>query len=475
MRVLLMTVPEILTQKGKKAKVGKTAYPPLGLAYIGSVLQDDGYDVSLVDFAAEQITDISGILERIKDYHPDIIGISVMTINANQAFNIIPEIEKQLDVPIILGGPHATYFPEDTLNMAPGVDVVVIGEGEPVILELVDALISNKPLDNIEGICYYNKEGRIIKNESRRIIYELDKILPPAQHLFNFQLYNPYPFQVKRKPVVTMITSRGCPYAKCTFCYSSTRKVIMLYRRHSVKRVIEEIKSMILRYNIKEVNFLDDDFAMGEQWVNEFCERIHKEKMDLSWICMARASNVSKELLSRMAKAGCWDIFFGIESANQHLLDRINKGVTVEQNRNAVIWAHEAGMQVSAAFMMLLPGEVPEDARRNVQFAKELDIEFVAFGPTRPLVGTALFEQCQASSKEKLPVEHYKRSGDYFIPFVTFIPDGYTKREALSVCRNAYLEYYLRPRYIWNMLKKIRSYKDIRRYIKCLKLYLKLI
>jgi len=470
-----MTVPEALTHNGLKVKVGRTAYPPLGLAYIGSVLEKSGYDVTLVDFAAEQVSDIQTIVERIKKHHPDFIGISIISINANQAFKIIPEIKKQVNVPLVAGGAHATYFPENTLKMGRGIDAIVIGEGEAVISELAGALIANKPLNNIKGICYRNKQGEIIKNESRSIIYDLDSIPQPAQHLFNFRLYRPYPFQTKRKPVGTIITSRGCPYAKCTFCYSSVKKTVTTYRRHSVKRVMEEIRLMIERYGIKEIYFLDDDFAAGKEWVNEFCESMHKERIDLSWICMARASSVSKELLSRMAAAGCWSIFFGIESASQHLLNCIKKGVTVEQNRNAVIWAHQAGIQVSAAFMMLLPGETPSDARRNVQFAKELDIEFVAFGPTRPLVATPLFEQCQAYSKDKLPLEQYQRSGDYFIPSVTFIPEGYTKRQALSVCRNAYLEYYLRPRYILNMLKKIRSYADIKRYVGCLRLYFKLV
>jgi radical SAM superfamily enzyme YgiQ (UPF0313 family) len=401
--------------------------------------------------------------------------MSFMTITANQAFEVIAALKKQVGVPIILGGPHPTYFPEDTLKRVPEADAVMLGEGEAAVVETAEALFAKKPLDNIEGICYRNKEGKIIKNNSRKVISELDSIPPPARHIFKPDIYLPYPFQTKRRPVLTMITSRGCSYAKCTFCYSSAQKIVMTYRRHSVERVIEEIKSLIEQYGVKEINFLDDDFAARRAWVSNFCDAVRREKLDLSWICMARANSISKELLQRMADAGCWNIFYGIESANQHLLDYIKKGITVEENRNAVKWAHEAGMQVSAAFMMLLPGEVPDDARRNIQFAKELDIEFVAFGPTRPLAGTPLFEQCRVTSKEEIPSEYYRRSGDYFIPYASFIPSGYTKKEALRICRDAYKEYYLRPRYIWNMLKKISSFDDVRRYILGLRLYLKLV
>jgi len=475
MRILLLTPPEIMFEQKRKIRVGRVASAPLGVGYIAAVLEKAGFDVSFIDLAAEQITDIPTILKEVKGCNPDLVGISFLTLVANQAFELIRLIKKGLGVPIILGGPHPTYFPEDTLQRAPEADVIVLGEGEPVVVEVARALFSNKPLDNIGGVCYRDKNGVIIKNKSTAIIHDLDTIPPPARHLFNLDSYLAYPFQNKRKPVTTMITSRGCSYAKCTFCYSSVRKTVMLYRRHSVKRVIEEIKFLTRDYGIKEINFLDDNFTSEEIWVNKFCEAIQTEKIDLSWICMARANNVSKELLSKMVKAGCWNIFFGIESANQHLLDRIKKGITVEQNQNAVKWAHEAGLEVSAAFMMLLPGEAPEDARRNIQFAKDLDIEFVAFGPTRPLPGTPLFEQCRASSKEEIPGEYYRRSGNYFIPYATFIPEAYTKKEALTVCKKAYLEYYFSPRYITKTLRRIKTFEDIRKYMECIALYLKLI
>lgn len=474
MRILLLTPPEVLIRDGRRVKRASSVSAPLGIGYIAAALEKSGHEVAFIDSAAEQITNMRLMIDRVKEHNPDLIGISFMTINANQAFEVIAALKKQIGVPIMLGGPHPTYFPEDTLCRVPEADVIVLGEGEAVVVEVVKALFDKKNLTDIGGICYRDKDGKIIKNEPHKYIHELDLIPPPVRHIFNMSLYVPYAFQNKRKPVVTMITSRGCSYAKCTFCYSSVRKTIMAYRRHSVERVIQEIKSLIKDYGIKEINFLDDDFAAGRTWVNNFCEAIHREKIDLSWICMARSTSVSKELLVNMSQAGCWNIFFGIESANQHLLDNVKKGVTVEQNRKAVKLAHEAGMQVSAAFMMLLPGEVPEDARRNVQFAKELDIEFVAFGPTRPLAGTPLYNQCKASSNDEIPCEYYRKQGGYFIPYATFIPSGYTKEEALRVCRDAYKEYYLRPRYIWNMLRRINSLDDIKRYFLGLKLYLRL-
>ena len=291
-------------------KIG-SSLPPLGLLYVGAALEKEGYHVKVFD---TQIQDWD-----IKEAgNSDIAGIYCNTSNYHKAIELAKEIKANFHIPIVFGGPHVTTRPLEVLENG-SVDYVVVGEGEISAVELLRSI--DNP-ETVKGIGF-KKNGKAIINPGRELIKNLDSLPLPARHLIPIGQYKPSPNQYKRLPMTTMMVSRGCPF-NCTFCDVETLWT-RLYRSRSVNNVISEIKRLIKDYGIKEINFWDDVWGINKAWIDDFCSQILNEKIDITWSCECRVDTVDGELLKKMKKAGCWCIFFGIESLDQEILDAINK------------------------------------------------------------------------------------------------------------------------------------------------------
>jgi anaerobic magnesium-protoporphyrin IX monomethyl ester cyclase len=439
-----------------KTKTKKGYLPPLGLGYLGAVLEDTGHQVHIADIPAQGYTD-----ERIafvaNALQPDIIGFSLLTLAAPRAFELARYLKKHIQVPFIFGGPHASAFPQDCFQTGDERDIAVVGEGEITLLELLGKMAWNASLDDVQGICY-QKNGKAVLNSPRPYIENLDTLPFPARHLFDMACYTPLANNYKRLPATNMITSRGCPY-HCTFCFEGG-KGGQHYRRLSSERAIEEIKQVVKTYGIKEISFWDDNFVITREWILDFCDRIWVEDLDISWSCFSRVDRVTPQILKAMAKAGCWNIFYGLEAGSQVLLNNIKKGTTVEQNRQAVAWTKEAGIEVRASFMLALPGETPELGKKTVDFAIEIDPDYVQFTPTTPMPGTKLYEDCARTGTLNPDFSQYT------LWSVLFVPEGYKDaKEIVKLRLDAQRRFYLRPKYIWGRLKKIRGWQDLKRHI----------
>jgi radical SAM superfamily enzyme YgiQ (UPF0313 family) len=230
-------------------------------------------------------------------------------------------------------------------------------------------------------------------NGPRPLIQNLDALPFPARDLLPMDKYIPLPNQYKRKPVANLMALRGCPY-QCTFCSANAVFGCSL-RMRSAQRVYDEIKQLVDTYGIREISFWDDTLTVNKKWLHELCDLIISNHLDITWSCYARVNTVDLDLLKKMKKAGCWNIFYGIESGNQELLDRIKKGITLDQIRNAVKLTKKAGIEVRGSFMIALPGETPEMAHKTIDFAIELDPDYAQFSITTPYPGTELFEQAK--------------------------------------------------------------------------------
>lgn len=437
-RVLLIFPPVVHEEIYSKgiSEIGHTL-PPLGLAYIASVLEENGIKVKIIDAVVLRLS-LEGVVEQAIEYLPDYIGIMAMTPTIYRSKDLAKLLKRHLpEVPITFGGPHPSQFPKETSEYD-YVDTVVVGEGEYAMLDIVK--------NNSRGIIYANP----IKN--------LDELPFPARHLLPMELYFAGVSLSKRSPQATVITSRGCP-EDCTFCSKSVfgRK----YRVRSPKNVVSEIKYLMKEYGIREISFWDDIWGLKNTWTREFCNLILEEEIDITWSCEARVDTVNLEKLKLMKKAGCWNIFYGIESGNQDLLDIIGKGTTLEQARKAIKWTKEAGIEIRANFMLALPGETPEKAKKTIDFAKELDADFVKFNITTPYPGTKLYEQAQSYGTLE---ESLNRFTNYF---PVFVPSGYSsKEEILEMRKKAYREFFFRPSYILKRLLKIRSIGEFVRHIR---------
>lgn len=461
MNILLIFPPITLEERyGRRVDGVGGVLPPLGLAYIAAVLEKHGHEVAIIDCPALQLTSEELIKDVVRK-NPNIIGISAMTPTFHRAQRAAKMIKEACpEATIVLGGPHASLFPRQTLAENPDIDVVCVGEGEYTLLEVTRALERGDSLHGTEGVAF-RSDSQIIQNPPRPFIEDLDNLPFPARHLLPMDKYRPLPNQYKRLPVVHMICSRGCPFG-CTYCSNAIfgRK----NRIRSPENVVAEIKHINSKYGAREVQFWDDTFTLRKSWVRKLCNLLIEETPNITWTCETRVDVVDKGLIEIMSKAGCWKIGYGAESGDRELLDLIKKDITLDQIRDAVRWTKEAGMEVGLSFMLALPGETPEKALRTIEFAKELDPDFVQFCVTTPYPGTELYNQAK---------DHGTLIQDfssYTIWNPVFIPRGYRDaEEILDMQRRAFRSFYYRPTYFIRRLLKIRSFQDVRRNIEGLK------
>jgi len=460
MKILLLTPPFNLMKEGygSKRKLRAGFFPPLALGYLAAPLIKKGYQVKIVD-SSPLYYENEDIKREINEFQPDLIGISIVTATSKSGYSLINFLKNNFDLPMVLGGPHVNCFPELIFKEVPRLDMIVIGEGERIFEEVVDYYNDNKKIPTeILGTWVRLKDGLIKKNRVAETVMNLDEILPPAHELYDYKLYRPLPLQYKKLPVANMLTSRGCPWGKCTFCFNAGR-ASQKYRRYSPDKVVDEIKFLIKTQKIKEVAFWDDNFLVNEEWVNKFCDLLEKENIKIPWSAYARVNTISQKMLEKAAKSGLWSIFFGIESGNQDLLDRVKKGITLDQIRQAIKWANELNIDTRGSFMVALPGETPAKALKTIEFACEVDFTYVQFQPTYPEWGTELYDDAIKNGKITKALDYKGRTTP------AYIPDGYKNGEEVRKMQKlAYQKFYLRPKYIWKHLKRLRDISKLKQY-----------
>ncbi len=302
--ILLANAPYSLYERyGDLASVGSTL-PHLGLLMLGSVLRKSGHRVRIIDSTA-QVLDNKETLEEIKKFQPDIVGFTGVTPSILKAVKMASMVKNLYpSIPILIGGPHFTAIPEKTLMDYPVFNYGVVGEGEITIVELVNALASNRKPSNVPGVAF-RENGRVRFNPPRPPIMNLDSLPFPAWELLDDfpSKYHPALFKYKRLPSTHIISSRGCPH-KCIFCDTSvfSRRV----RFHSPKYVLEMVDFLVKYFKIKEVVFEDDQFLVKQERVAEICEGLLNAKFDIAWSCSGRVDSVNDlALLKLMKRSGC--------------------------------------------------------------------------------------------------------------------------------------------------------------------------
>lgn len=316
-------------------------------------------------------------------FAPDVIGTTAVTMNYKKAARIL-QTAKQINPEIItlFGGPHVSFDIENTLNNYPEVDIILRGEAETTLLELVPSINDKKKWPDIKGLAF-RSGSEIIITEERGFIQNLDSLPVPSRHLLPMSRYQALGYPV------SIITSRGCPN-KCIFCLG--RKMVGFKVRHrSPELVVDEIED-ILSYGFEIINIADDLFTANKSRVRKFCNEIEKRGLKFRWSVFARVNTVDEEILALMKKAGCHSISFGIESGNPEMLKRVKKNITLDQARNAVKACRKTGIASHASFMAGLPGETPETLIDSEKFSKELGIEY-GYHFLSPFPGTNVREQ----------------------------------------------------------------------------------
>jgi len=355
--------------------------PPLGLCYIAGVCEAAGVEVKIFDYIISKFSP-EKLKNQLDIFKPDIVGSTCVTMNFFDAVKIIQLAKKyNPDIITIMGGPHVSFDYINILKSYPEVDIIVIGEGEKTIQELIYAVSNNKDIENVHSIAF-KRNNKIITTEKQELISNLDEIPLPARHLLSLSRYQALGFPA------SIITSRGCPN-NCIFC-QGRRMVGKKLRFRNVDLILDEIETL-LNSGMQMINIADDLFTANKKRVIEFCQKIKERNLSFIWSAFSRVNTVDLEILMAMKDAGCYAVSFGIESGNQDILKIIKKNITLDQARQATKWCKQSGIRTHASFMVGLPGESPETLLNTKKFADELEIEY-GFHFLSPFPGTTIRE-----------------------------------------------------------------------------------
>jgi radical SAM superfamily enzyme YgiQ (UPF0313 family) len=362
---------------------------PTGLGIVAAILRDEGYSVAVIDAKGDGLL-IEEVQERIKALAPRIVGIGGLVTTYRYVRNLTRFIKAwDPSIKIMVGGSVGGSIFELMITHNP-VDVVTIGEADETIKELVPALLAGEDLSGIDGIAF-SDGGKPVRTAPRALIGDLDAVPFPAWDLFPMENYLAHPV-VGLGRDVDIISSRGCPFG-CTYCYQIFGRK---FRARSAENIMAEIAALNDRYRIDFVSFQDDCFIVDKKRVYHFCDLLDESGLDIRWSCCGRANVVDRELLDRMKASGCVSVNFGIESGSQTILDRYNKGVSVDKAKAAVRLVRDAGLRNPTSFMLGSLGETRETAWETVEFCRDVNIPLQALMLTTPYPGTPLYEEVRS-------------------------------------------------------------------------------
>jgi len=356
-KILLVDPPQNVIYRGREKM-----YPSGALILIGTMCRNKGHNVKFIGMEADGIG-ISKLRNTVLSYKPDIVGVTINTFQtkfAKKVAKAVKDVDK--NILVVAGGPHPSSIGLKIFDDFPYIDISVIGEGEFAFLEIVEG----RELEEIKGICYNGK-----MNELRPLTENLDYLPLPNLDLVDLGKYRGWGVGEPRSMYI--MASRGCPF-NCIFCNKSIFGSTVRFRKPS--KVIEEIKWLHEEFNISKIYFQDDTFNLKRSWTKEILNLIINQNLnkDITYVAPFRANRnlVDKELLQLAKDAGFEQIFYGVESGNQEMLDKMHKGLTVAEIKRAFELTQEIGLKTIASFMIGLPGENKESIEDTINLWREL-------------------------------------------------------------------------------------------------------
>ncbi|OQB54476.1 MAG: Oxygen-independent coproporphyrinogen-III oxidase 1 [Deltaproteobacteria bacterium ADurb.Bin151] len=424
------------TREGRctqKADTWGTVWPPLSLATAAAMLQQDGHQISVIDFSAA-VPQRKSLSETIQSIKPNFAiwptGTETLSFDVRLA-ELIKENSSSTITAVF--GTHVSALPGQALAN-PCIDAVIRREPEGIIRELCRSAPAKWA--GIDGLSYRDpSDGQILSNPDAAFL-EPETIPAPAWHFLNL---NGYRLPLKNRKFLIIAPIRGCPYA-CNFCTAEIyygRKP----RYRPVENVIDEIAGGISRHGIRDYFIWADTFTVHREYVRNFCRMILDRKLSIAWTCNSRVDTLDEETLALMKKAGLWMISFGLESGSNGILEASGKRMTVEQSRQAVQMAHEMGIKTAGHFMFGLPGETAATMKETLDLALSLPLDIGQFYAATPFPGTKLFAQAGKQGWLKPDVVMSQSRAVMDLPELK-------SRDIDRCIRYAYRKFYLRPRII---------------------------
>jgi anaerobic magnesium-protoporphyrin IX monomethyl ester cyclase len=431
--------------------------PHLGLAYLAAVSERRGDEVFLFDADVED----EPVADAVRRFQPEVVGITANTPQVKQAWRTAQAIKSVKDVPIIVGGPHPSVLPFESVER-PEIDIVARGEGEEIWLAVCDVVekgLSANPgftardlldpqakhLHHILGITFKTADGEVHNHPEHPPIADLDSLPWPAYHAFKMERYTnlqPATDAIEGARSFSVLTSRGCPY-RCTFCSQSIMP--QKWRARSPENVLAEWRHLVEDMGAQEIGVLDDSANIKVNRLADLAELIIEHKLNhVPWIFVngIRANLASKELLGKLKAAGLKRTAFGVESGDPDILLSIDKKIDHDTIRRAFKSAKEVGLETIGFFIIGLPGETEETMERTIRFAIELDPMIANFSMLTPYPGTIVYEI--AKRQGRILVEDWE---DYvFFEGKARYEMGEMTADVIErKWRQAYRRFYLRP------------------------------
>lgn len=434
MKVLFVNPP----QTASKYKFMGVIAPPLGIAYMAGVLQENNIDVEILDASAEDM-DFKDVEKELLKRKPDLVALTALTPTIGRALETAQVVKETLpDSIVVMGGYHPTFNFIETLEDE-NVDIVIRGEGEYIMLNLVQALENQSSLHDVKGIVFEDKNSKeIVVNPEAPLIQDLDELPFPALNLLPMKKYRLLDMDTH---MTTMITTRGCPM-QCSFCSSAAMNGKKI-RERSVENIVDEIEYLKTNYDIDTIAFMDDTFTLKKRKVMAICDEILKRNIEIMWGCTSRVDTLDEKLLKKMKESGCITIFIGVESADQQQLDNMCKNTTIAKIENAFKIAHKLKIRTIASVALGMPGDTKEIMNKTVKFVHKLKPNYAIYSLATPYPGTRFYKE--AFEKNLIKIKDWSKY-TLITPILETIDCSLNDMRKIQA--KAFMKFYLRPHYI---------------------------
>ncbi len=371
-------------------------YPPLGILYISSYLKSMGYEVDVFDSTFKTTQEFQAL---IRSARPSIVGIYCNLMTKLHVLDMI-RFCKSHGAVVILGGPEPPYYSKEFLEF--GADVIVIGEGEATMEHLLKEIprVGIHNLNNIHGIAFRDSDGTVVHTPPRDLIKDLDSIPFPDREAIDVQQYITTWRDHHKLGSVSLITARGCPYT-CKWCSHGVYG--FTHRKRSPLNVVDEVEVLMSQYKPDMMWIADDVFTINHKWFQEYFDEMIRRNLNIPFECITRADRVNEDILQKMAKLGCFRVWYGSESGSQKILDAMTRGVTVEEIQAMTRLAQKYGIEVGLFVMLGYPGETIGDIQATIAHLKRTQADTFLTTVAYPIKGTGYHKEIQQDIATDLP------------------------------------------------------------------------
>jgi anaerobic magnesium-protoporphyrin IX monomethyl ester cyclase len=416
----------------------ESAWPPLGILYLGTILKDKSHEIHIIDHGVEN-TSLKKTAQWVLRKNPEIVGLSTLTSSGTVASELSKYLKYQNpDIKIVWGGIHATFNAPNILEKYPFVDYIIRKEGDRAFPQLLDAIEKEDQIRGVNGISFKN-DDKIISTPDSTPIRNLDTLPFPDRKLLKLKYISEINGITFSKNFTSILSSRGCPFS-CKFCCCSSF-ADRLWRSRSPENVVEELE-LLESQGYEQVVFVDDNLTLNEKRMIKICRLIKKRKITIEWFCEGRVDQSSYEMLKWMKRAGCRVIYFGIENAVDRILEYYNKNVTFSHSINAVKKAKKAGLDVIGTYVLGAPTESENEIKRTILSAQKLGIDFPQFNILAATPGMPIWKE--------LMDKGYLKDNDWenqvLVPDVD--PDCVPKKRIIEMIKEGYRQFLYRGSFL---------------------------